>query len=308
MWRAFRTTQPRTSRAGEPGGHSCKGAFTLLELLVVIAIIGILAAIAAPSLKSYRPNAVAAASEQLLADIGRARQLAISQRTTVFMVFVPPAFYMDPDYGAANWTPSDYQAATNLFDKQLIGYNYLTLRSMGDQPGQHVAHYLADWRTLPAGTFIPVQKFWPLGAFDPTRPTAIMTNAPGSTTPILYTNFFGFRTNNIFPFPREQTPSAPNGRWVTLPYIAFNYLGQLVDSQDSAPPPARSTRPLDTGDELLPLSGGSITFQHDASRRPAKGLPHPLESPAGNSTNNNFNVIAISWLTGHPRVLRQEVR
>ena len=64
-------------------------AFTLLELLVVLAIIGILAGISLPTIHAFKPNPAAVAAQQLLDDVARARQLAISQRTTVFMVFLP---------------------------------------------------------------------------------------------------------------------------------------------------------------------------------------------------------------------------
>ena len=96
-------------------------AFTLLELLTVIAIIGILAAITVPNLHTFKPNTMAAASSQLLADVGRARQLAISHRTTVYMVFVPSNYWADATFTSAWRTTNDWPAATNLFDKQLVG-------------------------------------------------------------------------------------------------------------------------------------------------------------------------------------------
>jgi len=38
-------------------------------------------------------DAMTAATRQMLDDVGRARQLAISQHTTVYMVFVPENFW-----------------------------------------------------------------------------------------------------------------------------------------------------------------------------------------------------------------------
>ena len=55
---------------------------------------GIMASLAVPALKNFgRADAMIAADQQMLNDVARARQLAISQRTTVYMVFVPTNFW-----------------------------------------------------------------------------------------------------------------------------------------------------------------------------------------------------------------------
>jgi len=66
---------------------------------------GIIAAIALPTMNSLKPNVAAAATRSLLDAVTHARQLALSQRTTVYMVFVPPSFWADGNYNV-NWTPT----------------------------------------------------------------------------------------------------------------------------------------------------------------------------------------------------------
>ena len=100
--------------------HSCERApqrgFTLIELLVVIAIIIILAAIAAPTLNSFRPNLPQTAARQLLNDLAHARHLAISQRTTVYMIFCPTNFWGGNNLAAYNALPPTEQIkAQKLF-------------------------------------------------------------------------------------------------------------------------------------------------------------------------------------------------
>ena len=283
-----------------PGSGECRSlcpacprhdsAFTLLELLVVIAILGILAAISAPTLNSFKPNVIGAASLQLLADIGRARQLAIINRTTVYMVFVPTNFfdasgpYSRLPATSTAGTTSERDKADRLLDKQLIAYNYVSLRSLGEQPGVITPRYLSSWKSLPEGTFISLQKFAQINA----NPLFITNQV---TRRVFRVNRFP-STNNI-PFPSEMAALYPNAKpYVELPYIGFDYLGRLVSGQD----------------ELIPLGRGNLSFGKDSAKIATKRLPTLVESPPGNSTNSSFNLIYIDWLTGRGHVERQEIR
>ena len=259
-------------------------AFTLIELLVVISIIGLIAAIAVPVVHNFKPNVVAGGSRQLLDDVHRARQLAISQRTTVYMVFVPTNFWSDPAYPPLDNV--NKARATNLFDKQLIAYNFVSLRTLGDQPGRGKPHYLSSWKTLPEGVFIAPEKFLPRN--NPAM--NIYTNFNGNN--ILAMKVFGFNTVTNVPFPAEDTPPAIGKPYVTLPYIAFNYLGQLTTSQN----------------ELIPLTKGAILFQRNQKTGAGEQVvPSIVETPAGNATNA-FNVVSIDWLTGRAHLERQQVQ
>lgn len=290
------------------------GAFTLIELLTVIAIIGVLAALLAPAFKVFsKPEANVAATRQLLDDCSRARALAISERSTVYMVFVPTNFWANwggpPSTtplvnNAARWgnlPPSirNSMIATQAFGAQLNGYFMISLRDVGDQPGRPVPRDLTSFKTLPQGSFIAPYKFT-----APPYPSAVPypTNRP--ELPI-----YGFlRTNNI-PFPTATAltnAGAPNPDYLgtfqslgglTLPYIAFNYLGQLTPGDGS----------VLQYDENIPIDYGTFgPALNPVNKLPIQAIPSFSEEPPGNSTNISYNLIHIDRLTGRARLERQD--
>ena len=255
-------------------------AFTLIELLVVIAILGIMAGLTVPVLKNFaKSDATLGASRQLLDGVARARQLAISQRTTVYMVFMPMNFWADAlgNLNTAwfnNLTPAQQIATTNLCDKQLTGYTFIAKGAMGDQPGQHAWHYLAPWQSLPDGTFIAWTKFTNSLAGPPYTIT-------DSINPGKFYNIYGFATNAM-PFPTATNTS------LIFPCLAFNYLGQLtVDGQTVA-----------VRDEYIPIAKGSVLYARDTVTKAFQfNPPDASEMPPGNSTNS-YNIVHIDRLTG----------
>jgi prepilin-type N-terminal cleavage/methylation domain-containing protein len=261
--------------APRPTPLNPRRAFTLLELLTVIAIMGIIAAISLPTLRGLKPNAKVAATRQLLDAVGRARQLAISQRTTVYMVFVPLNFF-------SGLTGTNWGRVQALADKQLTGYAYVTLRSVGDQPGEHNPRYVAgSWKTLPKGAFIPPAKFWPGFTMTNTTLGNSLWIAP-------------FPATNTFPFPSEDNPvTVP----VALSYIAFDDTGQLVSGPLGQP-------------ELIPITEGTVSIPRDPVTKAAilTNVP-PLvnELPPGN-TLDNYSLIYIDRLTGRAHVERRRVQ
>lgn len=266
-------------------------AFTLLELLVVIAIVGLLAALTAPVINNFKPNYTASATGQLMDALSRGRQLALSQRTTVYMIFVPTNFWKDPAYGVL--PASETRKATNLFDKQLIGYTYVTLHSLGDQPGRPSVRYLDSWRTLPDGAFIYPSKF-----VLNNQSFVMKTNNPATPggPPIPAFRVFGFTRTSSIPFPSEDAAPytlRPVQPYVTVPFIAFDYMGRLASGVD----------------EIIPLAKGSANFSHDQNKVGLPILPSFTEQPLGNATNPvTYNVVAVDWLTGRARSIHQEVR
>jgi prepilin-type N-terminal cleavage/methylation domain-containing protein len=307
-----------TRRHTQDASQSTGAAFTLIEMLTVISIIGIIAALSVPVLKNFgKANITVSASRQLLTDIGYARQLAMSQRTTVYMVFVPTNFWTLPaSMGGGNntaWLNAVNNAGlqntlTNLLDKQLSAYNYLALGAVGDQPGRHVWHYLGQWQSLPEGTYIAPWKFYnfanpgfPYSFSDPANPNFQPSNPQFTIYP--------FSSANVFPFPTTNITAglmATNGGTLPyLPYIAFNYLGQLADYSGNMLTPADRAAGQDydvdfTGGGVdIPLAQGSMVPAIDpGSRNLLLGTPGIVENPLGNSTNITYNVVHIDALTG----------
>ena len=257
--------------------------FTLVELLVVISILGILAALTVPALKNLgKSNAAISASRQLLDGVGRARQLAIANHTTVFMVFVPTNFWT---VISGTLTPAQQTAETNLCGKQLTGYTFVARGAVGDQPGQHVWHYLDTWQGLPDGSFIAAWKFIPPGPLP-----ATVINDPVSGQPLF--NIYGF---NLYPVPFPTADAPP----VLLPCIAFNYLGQLT--ADGQNPAGR--------DEYIPLARGAVLPAINPSSKAFQfNSPSVSETPPGNSTNSAYNLVDIDPLTGRATLRFQKVQ
>lgn len=245
-----------------------QGAFTLLELLVVVGIIGVLATVTIPSLKGLgRSNRTAASNRQILDDLHAARSRAINERTTVYMVFLPPTLHQ---LDLSRYSVVDQREIGRLLPSQMTAYALIAKRSVGDQPGQDTPRYLTDWRPLPDGMILPVDKFVALAGNE--WAGLASTNRP-----------FAYYTGLPFPNVNSRTD-------YPLPGIAFNSQGQLVSPG--------GLEALDR-DEVITLAEGSIFVPRDAKGAAVRAPLDIVETPKGNR-----EVVRINWLTGRAEVIR----
>lgn len=192
-------TGPVARAAGVAGAWAAR-AFSLAELLVVMGIIAILASIGIPALRGLgESKAIDAATQQILNDLGFARLRAINDRTTVYMLFVPPGSIPLPDTGLM---------PTNLAPFRMTGYAFFTKRTIGEQPGRQTPRQITPWQQLPDKVFFPMTTF----AANPR-----FTNAWDQPLP------------NVAAFPLVITNRLYTGTdGIALPFLAFNPQGQLV--------------------------------------------------------------------------------
>ncbi|MSU35818.1 MAG: prepilin-type N-terminal cleavage/methylation domain-containing protein [Pedosphaera sp.] len=305
----------------------CAGAFTLIEMLIVIAIIGTLAVISGPALKGLgKTNARSAAQRQILDDLGFARQSAVKNRTTVWMVFVPPNG--QPNAGgsmisqqyqvlsrsgffSALTGPYDplkqvvLRSFTNTVVSQLTGYTIISRSGVGDQPGRARFKYLTDWRTLPDGMIFPSFLF---NRFS----------GPQFPAPLKqYPNYLGMSTNWLgLPFPTlvdhpvenlydRQFVSDKDFDGGGLPAIGFGPNGQIVMGPPGEPM-NRTTRKggMPPTDVYLAIAEGSVFVPKLSDGRFDLSIaPDSVETPKDNWTNS---IIRISNLTGRARLIKPE--
>jgi prepilin-type N-terminal cleavage/methylation domain-containing protein len=289
--------------------------FTLIELLVVISIMGLIAALAVPALKNLgKSNVQASASRQLLDDIGRARQLAISQHTTVYMVFVPTNFFLMNNTSGQLITDgiksppmalldsqTAYTTLSNLVGLQLTGYNFVSYGKVGDQPGQHSWHYLSTWQSLPQGNFIAAAKFQPQTYGQAMPIPAWQSDYAGQIDTWQWyggtklAQVYGFAQAGVVPnsipvpFPTELSPT------VQMPCLIFDSTGRLIsETQDG----------VTFHHAYIPVAQGSVSVGQDLNKQPTLAPVSPnaiTETPPGNSSSISYNIIDVDPLSGRAR-------
>jgi prepilin-type N-terminal cleavage/methylation domain-containing protein len=264
-----------------PERVSGQRAFTLLEMLIVLVIIAILAGLALPHIRGNTESvAINAACRQLVADLSLARQRAISQRSTVAVVFISPDIF---NINLGGWGPNELEEIKRLQGGVYTHYALYQYRKVGEQPGTRDSEgYITEWKSLPDKTFI-----------DPNEFTKDRLNLNQSA---------GFRVHpgNVQPqfrFPFSSSPPlqiGPNG----LPYIAFDHEGRCITVD-------RDETGVGTmaGDRYLNVARGAILFTRESDGRVLESNYEAQQVPPFNATNN---IIYVNALTG--RAKRQELQ
>jgi prepilin-type N-terminal cleavage/methylation domain-containing protein len=266
----------------QPSHTSRRAAFTLLEMLIVLVIIAILAGLALPHIRGNTESvAINAACRQLVADLSLARQRAISQRSTVAVVFISPDVF-NINLGGG-WAPNERDEIKRLQGGVYTHYALYQYRKVGEQPGTRDSEgYITEWKSLPDKTFI-----------DPNEFTKDRLNLNQSA---------GFRVHpgNVQPqfrFPFSSSPPlqiGPNG----LPYIAFDHEGRCITVD-------RDETGVGTmaGDRYLNVARGAILFTRESNGSVLESNFEAQQVPPFNATNN---IIYVNALTG--RAKRQELQ
>jgi len=266
-------------------------AFTLLELMMVVAIVGFVAVLTLPHVRGFgQANAMTAATRQLLDDVALARQRAMVNRSTVYMVFVPPQFWTYTNFQGVVY---DQAVATNKQELNLLKHQYgayalISLGSIGDQPGQHHPRYVTDWRFLPDGVFI--------SPFEFALSNAYLTNIYTTNTLsgiIVSNGIYGWGTASV-PFPSLPTPTGglPTATTMSLPCIAFSPQGGLSTQYTN---------------QYIVLARGSVLYPTDTNGVPLFAAPIITETPPNNDINNP-NLIQIDWMTARATLVQNQLQ
>jgi hypothetical protein len=166
---------------------------------------------------------------------------------------------------------------------QYDAYALVSLSSVGDQPGQHHARYVTDWRTLPNGVIFAPFEF-------------TITNSPTNLTT---TNTLSGITNvNVIqpwatvavPFPSVYAPNGLVSTVMKLPCIGFTPQGSLTTSFTN---------------QYIALARGTVFYPTDTNGIPLFEPPNWAENPPGNDANNP-NLIQIDWMTARATLVQNQ--
>jgi len=266
-------TRPEISSPGVSRAVS-RRAFTLLEMLVVLVIIAIIAGLALPHIRGNTESvAINAACRQLVADLSYARQRAISQRSTVAVVFISPDI-LGTDLLGGSLSPNEKAEVRRLQGGVFTHYALYQYRRVGEQPGTRGTDgYITEWKSLPDKTFIDTNEF-------------------------NQNTFFQVSPSNLKPkfrFPFSSSPSV-SFDFSGFPYIAFDHEGRCITVDRDETGAGSLSR-----DGFLNVARGAILVTRDGNGVVQTISDYEVtEVPPRNATNN---IIYVNALTGRAKRL-----
>ena len=211
-----------TSPVGIKGHSRRRAAFSLVELLVVAAIMGIMAGVAAVSLRGLRSPALANAAGEVSSALKMARQMAISSgRRTVFITPITPISGLVTNvyrsYAIFEEIPPGAESRDVAYTNPV------------NAPSKFVAR--TEWRTLPEGIFfcnlatggyssINADPFNNLKLGEPTIRSLDSSQKPDGQE----WNFFA--SFNAFDLRRPERPDSASLANQAMPFIGFNADGR----------------------------------------------------------------------------------
>jgi len=200
-----------------PAGRSV-AAFTLVELLAVATIMGLLAGVAAVSLRGMRSPAIASAANEVASAMKMTRQMAIASGRKTYLVFPIATNGLTTNLLRSFAVFQEVPPGESTLEPDRSGTNYPV--NTNTTPW-HIPK--TDWRTLPEGV-----AFCNLvtGSYSPVAGDRLPTNS-GTPSRRLTGQAFGrddwqyFESFMDFDIRRAENPSTNFVSLTRAPYIGF---------------------------------------------------------------------------------------